>query len=239
MKSANQWYNKKMAQIQSEKTIGTTNKFVMTPEAHKLCVKRENQMSDFMHKVAKQIITWCQEHNIGTIVIGVNKMQKQRIDMKKKNNQEYVEIPFTKLRQYIGYLAERSGINVVEREESYTSQASFSDMDYIPTYGVDDAKANFSGKWMNRLYKDSEGNMINSDLNGSANIMRKERPDVFNERPKPDFNKVQVIWHPDYDRMVANRKKQLAEPRATSKSKLRRLQKKAAKCNPSGIGLCE
>ena len=127
-----------------------------------------------------------------------------------------------------------------ELEESYTSKASFRDNDYIPTYGVDDKNAHFSGTRPKRgIYKAKDGTRINADLNGSGNILRKEFPSAFCEDGQvPDFNSVIIIRHPDYDRATANRKEQLSVPHIDSKSKLRRLAKKE-KRNPSGIELCE
>lgn len=159
---------------------------------------------------------------------------------KRKTNQSFVQVPFSKLRSLITYRAERYGIQVIEREESYTSKASFLDNDYIPTYGVDDKNAHFSGTRPKRgIYKAKDGTRINADLNGSGNILRKEFPSAFCEDGQvPDFNSVIIIRHPDYDRATANRKKQLSVPHIDSKSKLRRLAKKE-KRNPSGIELCE
>ena len=76
---------------------------------------------------------------------------------------------------------ERNGIMYVEREESYTSKASLIDGDYIPTFGVDDDRASFSGARIKRgLYRTKDNIIVNADLNGAGNILRKEYPDAFN-----------------------------------------------------------
>lgn len=240
VKSINQLYNKLMANEASQQTSGTVNKFHMTDKTHRICLRRNNQINDFMQKTAARIVNWCVENKIDTIVIGTNRMQKQGINLGHKTNQSFVQVPFSKLRSLITYRAERYGIQVIEREESYTSKASFLDNDYIPTYGVDDKNAHFSGTRPKRgIYKAKDGTRINADLNGSGNILRKEFPSAFCEDGQvPDFNSVIIIRHPDYDRATANRKKQLSVPHIDSKSKLRRLAKKE-KRNPSGIELCE
>ena len=71
--------------------------------------------------------------------------------------------------------------SLIVREESYTSQASFLDLDEIPTYKTGDSTTyHFSGKRIKRgLYKSKDGIYINADVNGSYNIMRKEFPELF------------------------------------------------------------
>jgi len=72
------------------------------------------------------------------------------------------------------YKCQLEGINVIEQEESYTSKVSFFDNDYIPTYKQNDELFNPSGKRIKRgLYKTKNNLLINADINGSLNIMRK------------------------------------------------------------------
>jgi transposase len=95
------------------------------------------------------------------------------------NNQNFVQIPFLQFLQLLKYKAELVGIKVIIKEESYTSKASFLDLDYIPVYqkGV---KHSFSGKRIKRgLYKASNGVKYNADVNGSLNILRKVVPNAF------------------------------------------------------------
>ncbi len=225
MKSINQLYNKKMAAIQSEQTKGASKKFVMTEEAHRLCVWRNRRIYDTINKIGSSIIAWCCDNDIDTIVIGHNTHWKQNASMGKKNNQTFVQIPLYKLIKNITYRAERCGIRVIEREESYTSKASFLDNDVIPTYGeVKEPK--FSGKRIKRgLYKAANGTIINADLNGSANILRKEFSDAFASH-QPDFRNVIIIRHPDLESTKHNREKQLVEPKSISKSRIKRLKEK-------------
>ena len=75
------------------------------------------------------------------------------------------------------YKLNKFGIELLVIEESYTSKASFENLDYIPTYGVDDDKAKFTGKRFKRGMYQSDGHKpINADVNGAANIMRKAFP---------------------------------------------------------------
>ena len=76
------------------------------------------------------------------------------------------------------------------------------------------------------LYVAKDGSVINSDLNGSANIMRKAFPDAF-KKVHPDFNNVTVIRHPDLKNREENHNKQLARNTGTSKSKQKRQRRKS------------
>lgn len=81
----------------------------------------------------------------------------------------------------LSYKAEMAGIKVILKEESYTSKASFIDNDPIPVYKKDSKNSSiFSGKRVKRgLYRISSGRLVNADVNGSLNIMRKAVPNAF------------------------------------------------------------
>lgn len=165
LKSINAWYNKRVAKLRSlgkyDHIIAATN-------------KRHRQIKDALHKSSRFIAEYCLNHTIGTVVIGHNKGWKQDINIGKRNNQKFVAIPHTILINQLRYKLEAMGITVIVREESYTSKASALDNDFIPTKG-DDVIPLFSGKRVKRgLYKASNGQLINADLNAALNILRKE-----------------------------------------------------------------
>lgn len=175
IKSKNQWFNKQIAKNLRGQTIGTDKKAISSKALINLYRKRQFFMEDAMHKAAKKIVLWCVEKNVSTIIIGKNKGWKQKIDIGKRNNQHFVQMPHALLIDYIETLALKFGIQIIETEESYTSKASFIDMDKLPVYKKD---ANitylFSGTRIKRgLYKNGFGQIINADLNGAGNIMRK------------------------------------------------------------------
>src|SRR5260370_37014459 len=103
--------------------------------------------------------------------------------MGRHNNQKFVAIPHARFIEMLTYKASLVGIQVEVQEESYTSQASFLDLDPIPTYKPDDdTEYTFSGKRIgrrNRLYRTKDGQIICADVNGSYNILRKRKPDAF------------------------------------------------------------
>ena len=181
VKAENQYFNKERARLISCATKGhVTKRAVNTRRLSRLSKHREDYLRDRMHKLSSGIIRFCVEHRIGTIVLGTNKNWKQGSNIGKANNQNFVQIPFTTLRFMLTYKAERMGINVVMQEESYTSASDFLCGDRIPTYGVDDQNAVFSGRRVHRgLYKSGTGVTLNADINGAANILRKAIPSAF------------------------------------------------------------
>lgn len=169
IKSINQYYNKTRAKLRSElpKNVRTSKRL------KRLSIKRSNKIDYEMHKISSHIINEAVRNNISKIFIGNNVGWKNEINIGKRNNQNFVNIPHTKLFHQLSYKASLKGIDVIFTEESYTSKASFFDRDRLSVYGNPD-NHKFSGKRIKRgLYKDSKGNVWNADLNGAANIMRK------------------------------------------------------------------
>lgn len=214
IKSINQFYNKEIAKIVSAQTKETNAKFVPTSKSMKITLRRNNCINDNLHKYAKHLINWCVGNGVDTLVIGVNQFWKQEINLGKINNQNFVQIPFFRMRNILQYLCEENGINYVEHEESYTSKASFLDNDNIPVYNGEDHNYQFSGKrrptrykgmykkdGFRGLYKSKDGTIINADLNGSANILRKAFPDAFSrsDHQIPDFENVLIVRHPNFE----------------------------------------
>lgn len=169
IKSINQYYNKTNAKLRAElpTNVKTSNRL------KQLSFKRNNKIDYEMHKISTHIINEAVKNNISKIFIGNNVGWKTEINMGRRNNQNFVNIPHTKLISQLLYKGLMNGIDVIVTEESYTSKASFFDKDQLPIYGESD-NHKFSGKRIKRgLYRDSKGNLWNADLNGAANIMRK------------------------------------------------------------------
>ncbi|MFP5269069.1 RNA-guided endonuclease InsQ/TnpB family protein [Coleofasciculus sp.] len=169
LKSLNQFYNKRVAELKKGKPQGFWN-----DELASYTEKRNRQMRDAVNKVARRVINYCLIHRIGTIVFGWNQGNKNGIELGKKNNQEFVQIPTSRLKNRIAQLCKQYGIRFVETEESYTSQASFLDNDVLPVFGKKPKGWKSSGKRVKRgMFKTAAGHIINADGNGAANILRK------------------------------------------------------------------
>ena len=173
LKSINQQYNKQVAELRSKKHY---------EHIRIKGVKRYWQLQDWMHKASRLAVNFCLAHDLGRIVIGTNRNWKQSVNLGKRNNQNFVMLPHAKFIEMVRYKAEEYGIQVTVREESYTSKASALDMDVIPDFGPKQGKTKpvFSGKRIKRgLYRSSDGHLINADINGAANIGRKELGDEW------------------------------------------------------------
>ncbi|WP_342596841.1 transposase [Cyanobacterium aponinum UTEX 3222] len=168
-KSLNQWYNKKVAKLKEGKPQGFwSDDLARTTEI------RNRQMRDFVNKSARYIVNFCRHHRIGTIVFGWNQGQKQSVNIGKKNNQSFVQIPMGKIKDRIHQLCDEHGLKFVELPEAYTSKSSFLDNDLIPNFGEKPEGYQFSGKRIKRgLYRSKQGFLVNGDVMAAANILRK------------------------------------------------------------------
>ena len=173
IKSINQYYNKTNSKMRAELPTNIKS----SKKLKQLSFKRSNKIDYEMHKISNHIsnhiINEAVKNNISKIFIGNNIGWKNEINTGRRNNQNFVNIPHTKLFNQLLYKGLLKGIEIIFTEESYTSKASFFDKDELPIYGESD-NHKFSGRRIKRgLYKDSKGNLWNADLNGAANIMRK------------------------------------------------------------------
>lgn len=173
LKSINQWYNKELARLSSIKDKQKIKSY--TNRQYAITNKRNNRVSNYMYNAAKLIIDYCIKHKIGNIVVGYNDGFQDRSNLGRVNNQNFVQIPLGKLKSRLEYLSKLNGINFVLQEESYTSRASFFDKDDIPSWNPQNpVSTEFSGTRIYRgLYKTKSGTLVNADVNGALNILRK------------------------------------------------------------------
>ena len=176
LKSINQWFNKKNARLQSIKDKQDYGR-KPTNRQKALARRRNNRINDYMNKTARRVIDYCIDHDIETLVVGYNETFQKDSNIGRRNNQTFVNIPYGKLKDKLEYLCELNGIILVMQEESYTSKASFWDKDVIPVYKSDDTEEyHFSGKRIHHgQYRTASGQVLNADVNGALNIMRKSR----------------------------------------------------------------
>ena len=172
LKSINQYYNKKKAQYQSRlKGNKRTSKRICT-----LTVKRNNKVTDYLHKASRLLVNQLVSQGITTLVIGKNKNMKQDINIGKVNNQNFVQLPIMRFADLMKYKCELEGIKVLFNEESYTSKCSFLDGEDICKHDK------YMGKRIKRgLFVSINGIKINADVNGAYNIMIKAIPNAFSD----------------------------------------------------------
>ncbi len=171
LRSLNHYYNKMIGTMASLLPKGIK----ISKAIQNLWRKRDEQIRNLLGFYANRLIEELVSLNVSKLITGKNKEQKNGINLHSKlENRNFCMIPFNKLIEILKYKCQENGIECIEQEESYTSKASFLDNDYIPVYGEENDKYEFSG-WRNgRIYKIKRKNQrIHSDLNGALNIMRK------------------------------------------------------------------
>ena len=175
LKSINQYYNKINAKLQSIKDKQKIEHITLRQK--RIARKRNNRINDYLSKAARIIVNYCLNNDIGKLVLGYNEDFQRNSNIGSINNQNFVNIPYGKLRDKLIYLCKLYGIEFKLQEESYTSKASFFDRDEIPIYDKENSqKYIFSGKRIKRgLYQTSTGKLINADCNGALNILRKSK----------------------------------------------------------------
>ena len=196
VKSINQYYNKQLAYFRSiENKKGN---FQDTKRIKKLHLIRNNKIKTIFHRISKYVIEKCIQNDIGTIVIGYNNGWKQKINIGKKNNQNFVQIPLLKLVKQIEYKAQLIGISVLTINEAYTSKCSFLDKESIEQH------EKYIGKRIKRgLFKTSNGTIINADVNAGYNIMKKAFPKAVSVDGIEAFGLMpQIIHHNIVDAII-------------------------------------
>ncbi|MCP1125813.1 transposase [Bacillus sp. 3103sda1] len=181
IKSINQYYNKQKAHLLGILRHGKEPKEGphTSKRLERLHEKRFLKIKDIFHKMSYHVVQIAIQQEISMIVIGKNTSWKQNSAMGKQQNQSFCHIPHSLLIEMINYKARRQGIMVQVVEESYTSKASFLDNDAIPIYGEEDIHV-FSGKRIKRgLYRTKKNKLLNADVNGAYNILKKAVPRAF------------------------------------------------------------
>ena len=175
LKPINQFYNKINAKLQSIKDKQKIERTTLRQK--RITRKRNNRINDYLSKAARTIVNYCLNNDIGKLVLGYNEDFQRNSNIGSMNNQNFVNIPYGKLRDKLIYLCKLYGIEFKLQEESYTSKASFFDGDEIPIYDKENLQEYIlSGKRIKRgLYQTSTGKLINADCNGALNILRKSK----------------------------------------------------------------
>ena len=164
LKSINQFYNKRRAKLQSK----LPNKRKTSNKLKSIAIKRHNKINNYLHKASRYIVNHLVSNNVNTLIIGKNDNWKQETNIGKKNNQNFVSIPHSQFINMLQYKCKLAGIVVIITEESYTSKCSFIDNEELKHH------EEYKGKRIKRgLFRTNRGKLINADLNGSLNIMKK------------------------------------------------------------------
>ena len=166
IKALNRQFNKSLAKYKS--LLETNNNKKSSKRIERIYMSRNNRMDDIMHKVSRHIVDTLERNNVGTLVCGRNKGWKDSIDLGRRNNQQFVQVPHERLISMLRYKCEMSGIQLIENEESYTSKCDALALEPVCKHET------YMGKRVHRgMFQSSTGRILNADVNGALNIMRK------------------------------------------------------------------
>jgi IS605 OrfB family transposase len=160
IKSVNRWYNKKRAKLQS---IYSKQGIKYGKKLAQISLKRQNVIGNFLNQAVNLIIKHCLNKQIGTVVIGELKNIKQKINLGKINNQNFVNIPYEKFKRKLEAKCRYYGIEYVEVDESYTSQRC------SRCGQVSKSNRKYRGLYVCRKCR----YVVNADINGAINILAK------------------------------------------------------------------
>ena len=172
VKSINQHYNKRKAKIQSELKL-RNNKY-WSKRLNIITLNRNNKVKNYIHHVSHYIVDYCKQHSIDTLVVGLNKTWKQECKLSDKVTQNFTFIPYDMLIKQLEYKCQDIAIRLIMTEENYTSGTSFLDNELPIKESYDKSRRIQRG-----LFKSNNGQLINSDVNGAFQIMKKVFPNAF------------------------------------------------------------
>lgn len=164
LKSINHHWNKRVAKHQSKLPKGART----SKRIRNITNKRNRRVDDYLHKASRALVNELRRLSISKVVIGHNNGWKENIKLGKRNNQNFVQIPYSRFIQMLTYKCKRVGIEAITGEEAYTSLCSFLDNESVEKHDA------YAGKRVKRgLFMSSNGTLINADVNGACNIMKK------------------------------------------------------------------
>jgi len=177
LKAVNQFYNKQLASFKGFLPNGTGT----SRRIQNILRNRNNFVDSYLQQSTKMIVNEFLALGVTEVAIGKNEQWKTNLNIGKRNNQSFTQIPHARFIEMLTYKLERVGIVVKVGEESYTSKASLIDWDTIPTFDPNNkVKHKFSGKRVKRaLYVTKDKFKIHADVNGAFNIGRKVIPNLF------------------------------------------------------------
>jgi len=172
LKSLNQFYNKRKAELQSRLANGQHT----SEQIIRLSIKRNWRIRHYLHTTSRRFVELLVKERIATLIVGKNSAWKQEINLGTRTNQNFVSIPHAQLIEMLRYKCQLVGIEVIIHEESYTSKCSFLDMEPIEKHET------YQGKRISRgMFRSATGEKINADVNAAYNIIRKVIPNAFAE----------------------------------------------------------
>ena len=149
---------------------------------------------NYMHNVNRKIVEYMEANSLNTLFVCKNVGWKDSINLWRTNNQNFVSITYNMLIQMLEYKCKLAGINFILVNEAYTSKCSFLDREKISKHD------SYACRRVKRcLFISGSGILINSDVNGSLNIMR-----LGLEKQNVKLDVLEEILRPENKRFMFN-----------------------------------
>ena len=169
VKSLIQFYHREQSRLQS---IYDLQDIPQGRSLLRLRDRYDRKMHDYLHKTSRTIIKHLDKQKIGLLIIGYNKEWQQQVNLGRKTNQMFTGIPYAKFIKMLIYKAEEIGIEIRLQDESHTSKCSFFDDELVEHHKI------YVGKRKSGLFRTSKGHIVNADVNGAFNILKKAVPNA-------------------------------------------------------------
>lgn len=162
-------YLKEIERVQSAWYTLEKKKGVKYPKSSKhikrLYEKKNNTCTDYLHKIARKVVDYCEENSINTIIVGDITGIREGFDKGEVLNQKMHSLPFKKLVDMLSYKAEDGGITMIRQKEYYSSLCSPLSLSVCSKYATREKRVKRG------LYIDGEREW-NTDSVGAYNILR-------------------------------------------------------------------
>lgn len=164
------YYDKRIGSVQKQWYGLQAKQGVKYPRTSKqirsLYRKKSDTVQDYLHKITRYLVDYCQENKINRVIIGDIKNIRKGKNLGSLTNQKLHGLPYDRIYSMLEYKMKLEGIQLIRQEEAYTSQCS----PYAP-----EISKNYAHKENRRkrgLYEEN-GNIYNADAVGAYNILRK------------------------------------------------------------------
>lgn len=162
--SINHFYNKKIDYLNSiNKKLYNKSKY---KRLDSLLEERERKIKGHFNQIINKIVNTYKDKEV--FIIGYNQNWKDKTNMGKKNNRNFYQIAYKQLIEKLEEKLKCINKKMILVKESYTSKCDALALESIGYHEI------YLGNRKKRgLFESSTQKLINADLNGAINIMRK------------------------------------------------------------------
>ena len=162
------YINKNYDRIQSrlQSSNNKCNNKNKSKRMYNISQERENKINGYINNLVNKLINEYKDKN--QFIIGYNKGWKNKVDLGSKTNRKFYQVPFSKIIKKLKEKMVKCGKTIKIINESYTSKCDSLSLEEICKHDQ------YMGNRIKRgLFESKIGKLINADLNGAINIMRK------------------------------------------------------------------